>query len=63
MENNAGTYQCVVCETFWDKTQLLGESGHMTCGDALCGANVEKVSDLSKKDYVAENTSNLTGST
>ncbi len=39
----ASTYKCVVCETIWTETQLLGDATHKTCGDPCCGANVREV--------------------
>jgi len=39
-------YKCMVCTNTWTKEQLING----TCGDAFCGANVEKVPGVYKKE-------------
>lgn len=47
MEKPTGTFKCVVCGKAWGGSELyldpqsIGE--HWTCGDLLCGANVQYV--------------------
>lgn len=43
MIESTAKYQCLACETLWDRSQLLGDELNKTCGDAFCGANVHQI--------------------
>ncbi len=57
MSKPIGTYQCVICARIWDGSELYEDPTstaiRWTCGDLTCGANVRKISDEPKSEYVS----------
>jgi len=56
-----GTYKCIVCGGIWDGSELyidpspvyrLAPGPRWTCGNLFCGANVFKISDKPKSEYL-----------
>jgi hypothetical protein len=43
---STGKYKCMVCDNVWEGSQLL----RGTCGNAFCGANVDKINDKPKEN-------------
>jgi len=62
-----GTYLCATTNELYDGSEVIDDSAftepqHLVCGDAFCGGNVQKVSDLSKEEFIGtkEHTTLLT---
>lgn len=54
MNNTIGTFQCCVCRSVWDGSEILDDRGRATCGDAFCAANIFRLSRKAKKEYLEE---------